>query len=135
MNLKCCREDSWFLHDLPFFYDLIFDYYDGPLEGVTSCGLCGQGYYYKLLAWDNDTLDYRVFNFSEIDFTGEQLAEILGIKEMMNKCGGIVPPQTPQYLDIKTFSSSVVTHLCTSDNGFRTGFWRRIVPSALVHEC
>ena len=124
--MQCCKEDAWFLHELPFKYDLIFDYYDGVLKGFTSCVICGQGYYYKLLAWDEATQDCRVYNFFEIPFTGEQLAESLGIKKILREHGGLVPP--PHIHDF-SFSPPPATHICTSENSFKTGFWRRRVAS------
>jgi len=124
--MQCCKNDYWELHELSFQYHLIFDYYDGPLEGITSCSVCHQGFYYKLLEWDKDTLDCRVFGFSEIDFTGEQLAESLGFKHLIRENGGIV---SPEYLTNFSFSPPPATHLCHSDDGFKTGFWRRRMSS------
>ncbi len=128
--MNCCRDVSWKIHELPFGYNvsyhIILDYYDGPLVGFTSCEACGQGYYYKLLAWDEKTLDCRVFNFHQIDFTGKQLAESLGIKGDLRKNGGIAPPGSMARF---SFTPPAPTHICVSDTHFRTGLWRKRVPA------
>ena len=123
--IQCCKHDAWFLHDLPFYYKATFNYYDGSIEGITSCSICHQGFYYVLLDWDDNT-DCRVFAFSEIDSTGEQLVESLGIKHLMRHNGGLVPLES---LNNFSFSPPPATHLCHSDDGFKTGFWRRRMSS------
>ena len=147
--IECCKHDAWFLHDLPFFFNVGLNYYDGSLEGITSCSICHQGFYYVLLDWD-DNADCRVFAFSEIDVTGEQLVESLGLKHLAKHNGvgvpleyydktllnaGLVPLDNIElvplgyrnnpYWDKFSFLPPPITHLCHSDNGFKTGFWRR----------
>ena len=151
--IQCCKHDAWFLHDLPFRYDVVLGYYDGSLDGITSCSICHQGFYYVLLDWD-DNADCRVFAFSEIGFTGEQIVESLGIKHLAKRNGVWLPLEysdkflqntgfTPldnveqipleyrnnPYWDKFTFLPPLITHLCHSENSFKTGFWRKILPS------
>ena len=127
--ITCCKYDAWHLHDLPFSYHLIFDYYDGPLEGITSCDQCMQNYYYKLLEWDECTLDSRVFAFYEISFSPKQIARDFGIEVFLRANGGLAPPQLSH--DLPELPSDF-THICHSDDSFKTGFWRKVIPTDML---
>ena len=41
-------------------------YYDGPTEGVLSCGACGSNYVFRMCGWDPDEDDVRVFELRPV---------------------------------------------------------------------
>src|SRR5665213_3281654 len=115
-RMKCCTE-AWTLpNESPFRRFLATGYYDGPTEGVTSCSVCGQGYSFVLLVWD-DAQDIRVFGFSEIDQNEQKVAEAINIALDSSKPVTIVPPLDHE-LDnrFKQITMKERTHLCVSNN-------------------
>jgi hypothetical protein len=125
---RCCKYE-WIQDDeLPFYCkQLILGYYDGPLEGYAFCDQCCNGYYFKLLAWDDATQDCRVFRFTNIDYTMKQLIDIF---QMNGKIGERFVSSIPEGIrDMESLFPQTFTHICTSDNHFRTGIWRKITVS------
>ncbi|GHT27817.1 hypothetical protein FACS18942_07610 [Planctomycetales bacterium] len=124
---RCCQYESRQINDLPFNYQLIFDYYDGPLEGFTFCDQCGKGYYFNLLQWDDATQDCRVFGFTCIKYTYKQMIRIFDIRE---DYVGFIPLDIPLPQGmLSRFSQKTINNICASDDHFRTGIWRKILDS------
>jgi len=122
--IKCCKDEWHISMVLPFWknFSLIFDYYDGPLEGVAECGICGQYYYYKLLSWDEATQDNRKFEFFKVEC----------FPEIVNRYS--IVGELPFYLQqgqlfaikkkiLNEVSSMTASNLCKSDDHFHTGTW------------
>jgi hypothetical protein len=127
---NCCCNEWNTPQELPFWYsyELVLDYYDGQLEGITQCIICQQSYYYKLLSWDNNTQDCRVFAFYKIDINPQKIAELLNFIGSLGQYGGTVPVGKGE----EVFSiiranlvNSDITNICESDDHFHTGKWRR----------
>ena len=124
--VKCCSDEWDICLELPFRLNhcLIFDYYDGPLEGVAVCSVCGQCYYYKLLAWNIETQNDRVFEFIKIECSTEFNTQFMASNKLFFEF------QHEQLLEIHkkivyAISFMPVSHLCKSDDHFRTGKWNR----------
>ncbi len=125
---KCCSDEWDTVHKLPFWhsYGLILGYYDGPLEGITKCIVCQQSYYYKLLSWDEETQDCRVFAFYKIDMNPEKIAETLDFKGVLGQYGGTVPlEKSGAVYSIVRLILPVpnITNICKSDDHFHFGTW------------
>lgn len=59
----------------PFTRILALGYYDGPTEGLLECGPGGQVFRFRLLAWEPDTQDLRIFELAPFPATAfEELA-------------------------------------------------------------
>jgi hypothetical protein len=55
---------------------LALDYYDGPTEGLLQCEM-GRVYCFKILAWDSETQDVRVFSLAPMPPAAfDRLAEL-----------------------------------------------------------
>jgi hypothetical protein len=64
--MQCCTElATYAAGKSPFALNVIFDWYDGELEGFLRCGGCKTTLRYKILAWDH-LQDDRLFVLSEI---------------------------------------------------------------------
>jgi hypothetical protein len=129
---RCCQYEWTQEDELPFYRkQLVLDYYDGPLEGHVFCDQCCRGYYFKLLAWDDATQECRVFRFTRINYTMEQVIDIFKIKGKINIDGGFVPLESYVPRDMESLFPQTFTHICVSDNHFRTGIWRRVTVSEM----
>jgi hypothetical protein len=129
--MKCCQEQWDREIRLPFKYVLEYGYYDGTLSGVTTCIKCGRGYLFNLLTWDK-WQDSRIFGFTEINISAEQLAKLLGIEKEMGKHGATVPLGTTSIENLVVLKSTWPTHICTSENSLKTGTWKKAWPMGLI---
>ncbi len=91
-EVVCCQQRTHgVMASLPFRRVLATGYHDGPIEGFTSCSICERSYGFHLLAWDN-MQDTRIFGFSPISVSFDEIAARLAVKP----CGGsgltLVPP-------------------------------------------
>lgn len=125
--MKCCIETWTGSDELPFRRILASGYYDGPTEGICSCSICGQGYAFRLLAWDKNQ-DVRVFGFSQTAPNEKQVADELQITLANDKPVTIVPPLTAEKDErFKRLMEQPPTHLCVSDGlPGRARLWRRM---------
>jgi hypothetical protein len=64
----------------------VLEYYDGPVEGVVHCGMCGTAYRFNMLDWDGEH-EIRVFSLAPLP-----TELFLQFKEIISKQPkGIVP--------------------------------------------
>lgn len=63
--------------DSPFKDVVCFDWYDGPVEGVTRCSVCQRTYTFRMCAWD-DQQHSRVYLFQRLETKHyEQVIDVL----------------------------------------------------------
>lgn len=61
----------------PFREVLAFDWYDGPTEGITRCGVCSRVYAFRMCAWEPPGRFRRVFRLESLP--GEVFQEAVEI--------------------------------------------------------
>lgn len=78
---------------------VVFDYYDGPLEGVLACDACGGEYLFRTIAWNPDRLT-RVFELRPVSRgTLQRVTEI---------CSPLGSPRWPVWVPRWSFQSEEV---------------------------
>ena len=125
--ILCCSGEWNVSKELPFWKApcLIFDYYDGPLEGVVECNVCGQCYYYKLLSWNENTQDSRVFEFIKIERPHEVEDQSTFSNEMPFHFKQQLLLRMKERILEKMLPHRIVSNFCLSDDHFHTGVWRK----------
>ena len=90
MNSVCCQTLA--AGSAPAVFDRVIalGYYDGPTEGVVSCGACGKNYVFRMCGWDPDDDDARVFELRPV--VNSSLDSVLEI------FAHVGPPRSPVWL-------------------------------------
>lgn len=121
---SCCRNERKTVGPLPFDSLLYHDFYDGPLEGLTTCNICQQGYYFKAIF--SDEWYCRIFQFSRLDFTHYEIANRIGVN--VNAGEFIATPsdyertrKQNEFLEMQ--SEKPTTNICASHAYFKFGIW------------
>jgi hypothetical protein len=92
----CCRKVAAVKKKGPSPFDrlIVFDFYDGPLEGVATCSVCGSEYVFQVKWWDPHE-DLRIFELRPLTRgTFPRIADI---------CPKISEPVSPVWIPIWQF--------------------------------
>jgi hypothetical protein len=66
----------------PVTHVLALGYYDGPTEGLMRCGAEGPTFVFRILAWEADTQDLRIFSLAPLPAAAwAQLVEAYSLLE------------------------------------------------------
>jgi len=129
--MKCCQIDRDSDSILPFTSTLLKGFYDGPLDGITTCEICKQGFFYKEI--DYISCDIRVYHFTKIFCNHYDFASRFGIKI-----------ETGEYVDFprideaeklyNQFNEQQITHLALTSGFFslKARFWRKATEEDMV---
>jgi len=74
--MLCCQIEREVPSVLPFQENLCKGFYDGPCDGLTTCEICKQGFYFREVEFISDSL--RVYFFTRIPINHYEFAEKFG---------------------------------------------------------
>ena len=75
--MLCCQIERNEPSLLPFKSTLFKRFYDGPCDGLTTCEICQQGFFYSEIEYID--IGFRVYVFTEISINHYELAKNFGI--------------------------------------------------------
>ena len=93
----CCRRLSKSGDRSPFSRIIVFDYYDGPLQRVAACSVCGNAYVYHAKAWEPDK-DVRIFEL--------RLLADHAFGGIVDLCSALGTPKWPVWVPLWKFQTT-----------------------------
>ena len=107
VNSVCCQTLA--AGSAPAVFDRVIalGYYDGPTEGVLSCGACGKNYVFRMCGWDPDDDDVRVFELRPVG--NSSLDSVLEI------FAHVGPPRSPVWLPLWRFDTPELERQASDD--------------------
>ena len=128
----CCQIERDLPSLLPFKSTLFKGFYDGPNEGLTTCEVCKQGFFYCEVEYIDDS--FRVFSFTKIPINHYEFADDFGSGiftdfEKENKQGELLedfPCNEQAELLYSEFESLPFTHICFGCNWLKDALlWKK----------
>lgn len=122
-NMLCCQIQRNKLSLLPFTSTLFKGFYDGPLDGLTTCEICNKGYFYREIEYID--IRFRIYRFTEINIPHYKFAEKFGILIKQGDFIEFPKNEKAEHL-YSEFGHLPITHMCLMGGYLKEALlWRK----------
>jgi len=115
---------------LPFKSTLFKGFYDGPLDGLTTCEICKQGFFYREIEYINSS--FRVYRFTKVPINHYEFAKKFNT-EISQGAHIDFPDDEKAELLYSAFDRLSFTHICVMGWYLSNALlWRKVRSDDLI---
>ena len=123
VNMLCCQVEKNEPFLLPFKSTLFKGFYDGPLDGLTTCEICKQGFFYREIEYV--LCSFRIYRFTKISVNHYEFARNFNVEISQEKLIDFPDDEKADIL-YSEFDCLPFTHICLMEGYLnRAQLWRK----------